>query len=85
LRWGPYHHGLYFVDCPTVPNTLLFGLRWARGESPDQLTKRVSWEGNDGMDGYGWTAYDTRFGGSQIICDTKLGIDLTTDSQGRNA
>jgi mannosyl-oligosaccharide glucosidase len=31
------------------------------------------------MQGYGWTTYDTRFGGSQTIHDSKLHIDLDTD------
>lgn len=31
------------------------------------------------MRGYGWTAYDTRVGGSQTIRDAELHIDLTTD------
>lgn len=30
------------------------------------------------MNGYGWTQYDTRTGGTQIIHDSKLHIDLTT-------
>jgi len=31
------------------------------------------------MQGYGWTAYDTRVGGSQTLHDQQLHIDLTTD------
>lgn len=31
------------------------------------------------MQGYGWTAYDTRIGGSQTIHDQELHVDLTTD------
>lgn len=31
------------------------------------------------MQGYGWTSYDTRVGGSQIIHDKELHIDLKTD------
>jgi len=31
------------------------------------------------MQGYGWTAYDTRIGGSQTIHDQELYVDLTTD------
>jgi mannosyl-oligosaccharide glucosidase len=28
---------------------------------------------------YGWSAYDTRTGGTQILHDTQLHVDLTTD------
>lgn len=31
------------------------------------------------MDGYGWTAYDPRIGGSQTVHDQGNGLDLTTD------
>ena len=39
---------------------------------------RDTCEQNDGMQGYGWTFYDTRVGGSQIAHDTQLQIDLET-------
>ncbi len=31
------------------------------------------------MEGYGWTMYDTRVGGSQTMHDKELHVDLTTD------
>lgn len=31
------------------------------------------------MKGFGWTAYDARAGGSQVIHDAKLNVDITTD------
>lgn len=31
------------------------------------------------MEGYGWTMYDTRMGGSQTIHDSTLHLDLTTE------
>lgn len=31
------------------------------------------------MDGYGWTTYDTRVGGSQTIHDKELHVDLSTE------
>lgn len=40
---------------------------------------RDTCEQDDGMEGYGWTQYDTRVGGSQTIHDSNLQIDLTTD------
>ncbi|KAK4230018.1 hypothetical protein QBC38DRAFT_496954 [Podospora fimiseda] len=57
------------------------GLMWASGDNTDAMLKtlRDTCEQNDGMQGYGWLYYDTRVGGSQLIHDEKLGIDLTTD------
>lgn len=40
---------------------------------------RDTCEQDDGMEGYGWTQYDTRVGGSQTIHDSNLQIDLTTE------
>lgn len=31
------------------------------------------------MQGYGWAFYDTRIGGSQVVHDTQLHLDLTTN------
>ena len=39
---------------------------------------RHSCEQDEGMAGYGWTAYDVRKGGMQIINDTGNKLDLTT-------
>ncbi|KAK0712122.1 glycoside hydrolase [Lasiosphaeris hirsuta] len=78
--WGPYRPNLYFGVRPQVPDTLLMGLMWASGESRSELlsTLRDTCEQDDGMQGYGWTFYDTRLGGSQTIHDTQLQVDLDT-------
>ncbi|KAK3694649.1 glycoside hydrolase family 63 protein [Podospora appendiculata] len=57
------------------------GLMWASGDSRDHMleTLRDTCEQNDGMQGYGWSIYDTRVGGSQTMYDTILHINLTTD------
>ncbi|KAK6196493.1 CDC27 protein [Pestalotiopsis sp. IQ-011] len=57
------------------------GLMWSNGNSRDELMSnlRDTCEQDDGMEGYGWTQYDTRVGGSQTIHDSNLQIDLTTD------
>jgi len=80
-RWGPYRPNLYFGVRPLVPETLLMGLMWASGDSQSRLlgTVRDTCEQDDGMQGYGWSFYDTRFGGSQTIHDTKLEVDIDTD------
>ncbi|KAK3312444.1 glycoside hydrolase family 63 protein, partial [Apodospora peruviana] len=78
--WGPYRPNLYFGVRPQIPDTLLMGLMWASGHDRSQMlsTLRDTCEQNDGMQGYGWTFYDTRVGGSQIAHDTQLQIDLET-------
>jgi mannosyl-oligosaccharide glucosidase len=40
---------------------------------------RDTCEQDDGMQGYGWTLYDDRAGGSQIFHDSQLHMDITTD------
>ncbi|KAK1753796.1 glycoside hydrolase [Echria macrotheca] len=79
--WGPYRPNLYFGVRPTVPETLLMGLMWANGDDRKTMLKslRDTCEQNDGMQGYGWTFYDTRAGGSQAIHDTQLQLELRTD------
>lgn len=56
------------------------GLMWASGDDRNKMlnTLRDTCEQNDGMQGYGWTFYDARIGGSQIVHDTQLRIDLET-------
>ncbi|KAK3994465.1 putative mannosyl-oligosaccharide glucosidase protein [Cladorrhinum sp. PSN332] len=78
--WGPYRPNLYFGVRPQIPETLLMGLMWASGDDRNKLLNslRDTCEQNDGMQGYGWTFYDTRVGGSQIAHDTQLQIDLET-------
>ncbi|KAK4169637.1 glycoside hydrolase [Cladorrhinum sp. PSN259] len=78
--WGPYRPNLYFGIRPQIPDTLLVGLMWASGDDRKRLlnTIRDTCEQDDGMQGYGWTYYDTRVGGSQVIHDTQLHIDLET-------
>ncbi|KAI1857139.1 hypothetical protein JX265_011340 [Neoarthrinium moseri] len=75
--WGPYRPNLYFGVRPQLPETLLFGLMWASGDSRDAL--RDTCEQDDGMQGYGWTSYDPRAGGSQTIHDAALRVDLKVD------
>ncbi|ROW07331.1 hypothetical protein VMCG_03705 [Cytospora schulzeri] len=79
--WGPYRPNLYFGVRPQIPETLLMGLMWASGDDRYRLmeTIRDTCEQNDGMKGHGWTMYDPRVGGSQLIQDEELGVDLTTD------
>ncbi|KAK4442081.1 glycoside hydrolase [Podospora aff. communis PSN243] len=80
-KWGPYRPNLYFGVRPQVPETFLMGLMWASGESQSRMlsTLRDTCEQDDGMEGYGWTVYDTRMGGSQSFHDTELQVNVITD------
>lgn len=40
---------------------------------------RDTCEQDDGVKEYGWTAYDSRAGGTQTIRDAKLAVDIRTD------
>ncbi|RYP63256.1 hypothetical protein DL769_007019 [Monosporascus sp. CRB-8-3] len=81
FRWGPYRPNLYFGVRPQVPDTLLMGMMWGQGQDRSTLVKTLhdTCEQDDGMEGYGWTMYDTRIGGSQTIHDGPGHVDITTD------
>ncbi|KAI0140004.1 glycoside hydrolase family 63 protein [Hypoxylon sp. NC0597] len=78
--WGPYRPNLYFGVRPQIAETLLMGLMWASGDNQSRMLKtlRDTCEQDDDIQGYGWTLYDTRVGGSQTIHDKDLHIDLST-------
>ncbi|KAK8091010.1 glycoside hydrolase [Apiospora phragmitis] len=75
--WAPYRPNLYFGVRLPVPDSLLMGLMWARGDDDDTL--RDTCEQDEGMTGYGWTKYDVRTGGTQLIHDPELHLNLQTD------
>lgn len=79
--WGPYRPNLYFGVRPQIPETFLMGLMWASGDDRYRLmeTIRDTCQQDDGVKGYGWNMYDPRVGGSQVIQDEELSVDLTTD------
>ncbi|KAK8059496.1 glucosidase I [Apiospora saccharicola] len=79
--WAPYRPNLYFGLRLPVPDSLLMGLMWARGDDEDSIRRslRDTCEQDEGMAGYGWTKYDVRTGGSQLIHDRELHLDLQTD------
>ncbi|KAF3011263.1 hypothetical protein E8E13_011671 [Curvularia kusanoi] len=76
LLWGPYRPNLYLGIRPRIPKSLITELRHT--VEPD-----------DGMAMYGWSTYDARSGGTQIIQDVGNQIDITTEfvkkSEGQSA
>ncbi|KAK8010457.1 glycoside hydrolase family 63 protein [Apiospora arundinis] len=78
--WAPYRPNLYFGVRLPVPDSLLMGLMWARGDDEDSIVRslRDTCEQDEGMAGYGWTKYDVRTGGTQLIHDQELQLDLQT-------
>ncbi|KAF2137265.1 glycoside hydrolase family 63 protein [Aplosporella prunicola CBS 121167] len=81
LLWGPYKPNLYFGVRPRLPKSLSAGLMWARVDdySSVQYNFRHTCEQHEGMDGYGWTEYDARTGGRQVVHDAGNNIDFETD------
>ncbi|KAK8079739.1 hypothetical protein PG997_007557 [Apiospora hydei] len=79
--WAPYRPNLYFGVRLPVPDSLLMGLMWARGDDDESIAHslRDTCEQDEGMAGYGWTKYDVRTGGTQLIHDQELHLDLQTD------
>ncbi|KAF2138908.1 glycoside hydrolase family 63 protein [Aplosporella prunicola CBS 121167] len=81
LVWGPYRPNLYFGVRPRISKTLLTGLMWSRMENNETVEHdlRHTCEQNEGMNGYGWTAYDPRQGGLQNIHDAGNKLDFSTE------
>jgi mannosyl-oligosaccharide glucosidase len=81
MLWGPYRPNLYLGIRPRIPKSLLMGLMWSRvNENGLELkTLRHRCKPSDEMGGYGWTTYDVRHGGTEVIKDTELDLDLTID------
>lgn len=80
LLWGPYRPGLYFGMRPRIPETLLSGLMWYETSSVVGLNSlRHECTNNDAVSRFGWTAYDARKGGRQVIHDDENHVVLTTD------
>lgn len=81
LLWGPYRPNLYFGVRPRMREGLLAGLMWSNVDNAARISKnlRHTCEQDEGMAGYGWTAYDPRTGGHEIIHDTGNKIDLSLD------
>ncbi|KAH7125376.1 glycoside hydrolase [Dendryphion nanum] len=78
LLWGPYRSNLYFGIRPRAPENLLLGLMWGKQGAKEQQLRHDCSQ-NDGMAGYGWTTYDARRGGSQVIHDAENMVDIFTD------
>ncbi|KAJ8112508.1 hypothetical protein OPT61_g5140 [Boeremia exigua] len=78
LLWGPYRPNLYLGIRPRVPESLVAGLMWGKLNEQDKLLRHTV-EQNDGMAMYGWSTYDARAGGTQIIQDVGNQIDITTE------
>lgn len=79
LQWGPYRPNVYLGIRSQEEQSLVFGLMWAAADNSDAFPKhlRHTCEQDEGMDGYGWTKYSPRFGGTQTIHDPQNNINIT--------
>ncbi|KNG47968.1 glycoside hydrolase family 63 protein [Stemphylium lycopersici] len=78
LQWGPFRPNLYLGLRPRIPKSVIAGLMWGRLEDIE-TTLRHNVNQSEGMARYGWTAYDTREGGRQVIEDVGNKINITTE------
>lgn len=80
LLWGPYRPGLYFGMRPRLPESLVSGLMWYETSSFNGLgALRHECKNTDDVSRFGWTAYDPRVGGQQVIYDHENRVNLTTE------
>uniref|UniRef100_A0A060T494 Mannosyl-oligosaccharide glucosidase n=1 Tax=Blastobotrys adeninivorans TaxID=409370 RepID=A0A060T494_BLAAD len=81
LLWAPYRSNLYFGVKPRgLPNSLMTGLMWYEADTVQGIQHlRHSCETGDPMQGFGWTSYDPRLGGTQVIRDRQNNVDITTE------
>lgn len=80
LLWGPYRPNLYFGVRPRLPKSLLTGLLWSNVDDYQAFQGlRHSCEIGDDMASYGWTEYDGRRGGKQLLSDRGMKIDIETE------
>ncbi|KAJ6201774.1 glycoside hydrolase [Bipolaris maydis] len=78
LLWGPYRPNIYLGLRPRVPKSVIAGLMWARLEDV-RTTLRHNVNQSEDIARYGWTAYDTREGGQQVIEDVDNKVNITTE------
>lgn len=80
LFWGTFRPNLYFGLRPRVPNTLMTGLMWhSNAEYRAIRETRHTCEQSDNLAGYTWTEHDPRLGGVQVLNDTRMNVQLTTE------
>lgn len=82
LRWGPYRPNLYFGVRPRTPAGPTFGLMWGSTSKDGKLDRRKlrhACEQSDKLASYGWTSYDARTGGVEIISDPGNAVNLTLE------
>ncbi|KAF1358227.1 glycoside hydrolase [Lizonia empirigonia] len=88
LLWGSYRPNIYLGLRPRIPESLVAGLMWGKLDEQEKKLRHTV-EQSDGMAMYGWTTYDARAGGTQLIQDVGNQIDITTEfvkkSEGQSA
>ncbi|KAF8344136.1 glycoside hydrolase family 63 protein [Cantharellus anzutake] len=80
LFWGTFRPNLYFGLRPRVPNSLMTGLMWHSLADYRAISEtRHACEQGDRFEGYTWTEHDPRLGGIQVLNDTRMNVQLTTE------
>ncbi|KAG7858298.1 hypothetical protein KL919_003556 [Ogataea angusta] len=80
LFWGAYRSNLYFGVKPRLPESLLTGLMWFNVDSYQGIgALRHECRQDDQLDTFGWTRYDPRLGGHEVVKDAQFGLKLEAD------
>lgn len=80
LLWGPYRPNVYFGMRPRIPESLISGLMWFQSKDIQGITAiRHDCGNEDIVEKFGWTGYDPRTGGRQIVYDKEHHVNITTE------
>lgn len=80
LLWGPYRPNVYFGMRPRIPNSLISGLMWFQTKNIGGITAiRHDCGNDDNVAKFGWTGYDPRTGGRQVVYDKEHNVNITTE------
>lgn len=80
LNWGPYRSNLYLGIRPRIPDSFMSGLMWfPTNNFEDVKYSKYECKQDDNIEKFGWTRYDPRYGGREIISDNDSNLTLTID------
>ncbi|QDS72032.1 hypothetical protein FKW77_002221 [Venturia effusa] len=81
LLWGPFRPNLYFGVRSQNPAAPTFGLMWGSSKNGalNRQQLRHACEQGDNLTTYGWTSYDARTGGVEVISDPGNALNLTLE------
>ncbi|KAH3670511.1 hypothetical protein OGAPHI_001026 [Ogataea philodendri] len=80
LLWGAYRSNLYLGVKPRLPESLLTGVMWYSVDDYQGIGYlRHECRQEDQLDKFGWTKYDARIGGHEVIKDAQFKTQIDAD------